>query len=325
MSFRFCGWLLAVFCCFPTTTRADFWLKPQLGTQLGTTDFDLQLEQEDATGDVKVRSLLEWPVDVWLAGLSAGTAFPSRKLEGTWVLEGRFDTSLGDARGKMVDRDWLSSRSENIPSTLFAKTESNTESFVALGELSAGYRFHHRGDNERLTIDAHGGMRLEYFAMTALGAKGKYLDRNGDFQPVEIAGDIDAAVYKVVHVLPFVGSQLVLRPIPRLSFPLTARVHALLSYSHDDHVLRNKDAYGRAYGMGLSSSIASEYAVSGPLALGLYAEAYYLASLTGILKQEFYDDDPGTPTDERDSQVPDSDFAVKSVRLQLMVYARLTF
>ena len=317
--------LLSVCCFLPRAARADVWLKPEIGTQLGTTDFELKLEQRNSSGDLKVRSLLEWPVDFWLLGLELGGSFPAARPGDAWLIEARFNSSLGNPRGKMVDSDWLSSRSEGIPPTLFARTESKTEGFALLNELSLGYRFGRMRDSHRLVVDMLTGTRVEYYALTAMGAEGKYLDQDGDFSKVTIEDDIEAAVYTVFHILPFVGSRVVFRPLPDLSFPVMARLHAVLSYSHDDHVLRNKDAYGHAYGMGVSASGAVEYQVAPKVSLGLSTEAYYLTSFTGVLKQEFYDDDPGTAADERDSAVPDSDFAAKSVRLQLMAFARLTF
>ncbi len=317
--------MLAVCSLFPEQARAELWLKPEVGTQFGTTDFELELEQRSGAGDLKVRSLLAWPVDLVLVGAEAGGSLPALRASDAWLIEGRLNTSLGNSRGKMVDSDWISSRSEDLPPTLFARTESKTEAFALLTDLSLGYRFGRLQKTHRLVVDVLAGARLEYYALRAMGAEGKYLDEQGEFRDVVISTNIEAAVYSVFHVMPFVGSRVVFRPLPELSFPLLARLYALLSYSHDDHVLRNKDAFGNAYGLAVSASGAAEYKVTSLLSLGLSTEVYYLASVTGVLRQEFYDDDPGSPADERDSVVPDSDFAVESLRLQLMAYARLTF
>lgn len=317
--------LLGVLFALPRPAQAEIWLKPELGTQFGNTDFELELEQITPEGDVKVRSLLEWPVDVVLIGVDSGAVIPARRGTDAWLTELRLSTNIGHARGEMIDSDWISSRSAELPPTLFAKTRSATDTFALLGDLTGGYRFDAPGANEWLAVDLLSGLRAEYYAMTALGAKGKYLDEDGGFRRIEISEDVDAAVYKVVHVLPFVGSRLLIQPLSDLSVALMARVHALLSYSHDDHVLRNKDAYGRAYGAAVSGYSAVDYSVTPMVSLGLSVEGYYLTSFTGVLEQEFYDDDPGTPGDERNSQVPDSDFAVESLRLQLMTFARVTF
>jgi len=306
----------------PNAAKAEVWVKPEVGFQTGATDFELTLEQTNGSRDVKVRSLLEWPVNFWLAGLAAGTSFKAGG-SNRWLLEGRLLTNLGNAYGKMEDSDWISSRSENVPETLFAYTKSKTESFALLGDLTFGYRF----DRvlESLSIDLLVGSRQEYYSMTALGAKGEYLNAEGEFDPVDISEDIDAADYRVLHLLPFVGSRLLFAPNETFRALLEARVHALMSYSHDDHLLRKKDAFGSAYGAGFSASIAPELHIAGPLSIGLSAEFYYLDSFTGVLEQEFYGDDPATPDNEKEGTVPDSDFAVKSVRFQGMGFARLTF
>lgn len=308
---------------WPSPAAAEVWVKPEVGFQTGATDFELTLEQTNGSRDVKVRSLLEWPVNFWLAGLGAGTSFKASRGSDRLLLEGRLLTNLGDAYGKMEDSDWISSRSENVPETLFAYTQSKTESFALLGDLTFGYRF----DQvlKSLSIDVLVGSRAEYYAMTALGAEGEYLNGEGEFDPVDISEDIDAADYRVLHLLPFVGSRLLFAPYETFRVLLEARVHALLSYSHDDHLLRKKDAFGSAYGAGFSASLAPELNVVGPLSIGLSAEFYYLDSVTGVLEQEFYGDDPATPDNEKEGAVPDSDFAVKSVRFQGMGFARLTF
>lgn len=310
----------------PASARADVWVRPAFGTQFGTTDFDLRLTAIDANGDdTKVRSLLEWPVDVLLVGLDAGLVLPSRRDGDSLLIEGRFETNIGDARGTMEDSDWISSESRGVPPFRFAHTNSDTETRAFLVELGGGYRFGKYVDSKDLAIDALLGARAEVYSMTALGARGQYLDEDREFSDVYIPNDVRAADYDVLHVLPFVGGRLVYTPLAQLSISLLGRVHYLYSYSHDDHLLRNKDAFGRAYGYGLSGSIAPAFVLNEFVSFGASAEAYYLNALRGTLEQEFYADDPGTPGDETTGEVPDSDFRVKSVRLQLMAFAKLSF
>ncbi len=306
----------------PRAAHAQVWVKPEIGFQTGATDFELSLEQVSGSRDARVRSLLEWPVNFWLAGIEAGTSFKAARSSDRWLLEGRLDTNLGDAYGKMEDSDWISSRSENLRETLFAHTKSNTDSFALLGELTVGYRFARL--LEHLWVDLLTGSRQELYSMTALGAKGEYLN-DGAFERVEISEEIEAADYRVVHILPFVGSRLVVQPAEFFRMLVSARLHALLSFSHDDHLLRKKDAFGRAHGAGLSVLVAPELTVVGPLSLGLSSEVFYLRSVTGVLKQEFYADDPETPQNELNGSVPNSNFAVRSLRFQGMGFARLAF
>jgi len=304
---------------------ADVWIKPELGMQTGTTDFELTLEQRSNGQDLRVRSLLEWPVNFWLVGLSAGTSLDAFRAADRWLVEGRLDTNLGDAHGKMADSDWISSRSENIRPTRFAFTQSKTESFALLTELTLGYRFGGMFERHHLNVDLLAGMRGEYYSLTAMGAKGSYLDENLDPVKIEIPERTDAADYRVLHLLPFVGCRFVMEPWTFIRVPIAVRVHGLVSYSHDDHVLRRKEAYGNAHGTAVSASIAPELAIVGPLSVGFSGEAFHLTSVSGVLKQEFYGDDPGTPEDERGSSVPNADFAVKSTRFQLMVFGKLSF
>jgi len=310
----------------PATARAELWIRPAAGTQFGTTDFDLSLSAYDSSGnDLKVRSLLAWPVDFVLSGLDAGGSVPAGRPSDRWLFEGRFETNIGDARGTMEDSDWISSRSREIEPFRFAHTNSTTDSRAFLSELSAGYRFGDRTDSADVTLEALAGSRAELYIMTARGARGQYLNEDQTFDEVYIPSSVEAADYTVLHVLPFVGGRIVYTPLARLTVSVLGRLHYLYSYSHDDHLLRKKDAFGRAHGYGLSGSIANAVALTELVSLGISAEAYYLNGLTGTLEQQFYADDPETPGDDTELEIPDANFRVKSVRLQLMAFVKLTF
>jgi len=296
-------------------------VQPQIGMLAGGTSYALKLDNIPGTGGLGAGSQLDYPLNFPLAGLGVSLG------GGRFTVVASLATNLDDPYGSMEDEDYVTFGSEQ---QTIAYTESLAEARVVLAELCGRIRLSGRADQRgRLALDLLVGYRHQLFVFDIHGAEGWVLGAGGQRIDAAIGDDVHAIHYVGHHALPFVGLGLT-AAWRAFRLDAGARVLAVISVNHDDHVLRNKEGDGRAYGAGIAASVSPRWRVAGRargwgLWVGPALELQYLYGGGGTLEQRYYDDDPSVPGDQRGLSIPDSAFSVSSMQLSAMFNARFTF
>jgi hypothetical protein len=296
-------------------------LQPRIGMLAGGTSYGLRLDNVPGAGGLGVGSELDYPLNFPLAGLRVSLG------AGRLTVVASLATNLDDPYGSMEDEDYVTGSGSQ---QTIAYTESSAEARVVFAELCGRIRLTDRvGVRNRLALDLLLGYRHQLFVFDVHGAEGWVLGASGQRVPAAIDDDVHALHYVGHHALPFVGLGLT-AAWRAFRLDAGARVLAVISANHDDHVLRNKEGDGRAYGAGFAASVSPRWRIAGRaggwgLWVGPELELQYLYGGGGTLEQCYYDDDPTMPGDQHGQTIPDSDFSVSSLQLRAMVGAGFTF
>jgi hypothetical protein len=294
-----------------------FAVQPQVGMLVGSTSYGLSLDNIPGYDGMGVGSDLKYPLNFPVAGISVSVGF------GRLTVEASVATNLSDPVGSMVDDDFITA--PDFQQT-FAHTESSAEARVVLAELCGRFTLK---TTSVLTFELLLGYRHQMFVFDIFGAEGWVLDLEGVRRGLALADDFHGIHFVGHHALPFVGLGL---NADWDAFRIDSSLRALgvISVTHDDHVARNKDGDGRAYGAGVSLSVATTWRVAGreeswALRVGPQLDFQYLNGGTGTLEQRYYGDDPSIAGDQAGESLPDTDFHVSSLQLRATLGAHFTF
>ncbi len=281
---------------------------PELGVMGGTTEYEMDIQGSfiDSSGSSpvyakrRITSLLEYPLDVTIAGLTAEI----RPIENPnrWSIELKYLTNLNDPKSKMVDRDWDEITSK-FPYMLWSETESEAKMNMTIFDFETRFRIIQKS---RMDISIIAGGRYQKIEQNLFGIEGwqksfidslnMYSETAGIFSGYE---GVNGLYYKIEYKQFKIG---LLSDI-YLSENVTSQLKfafAPASFNDvDDHLLRNKLSKSKGDGNGFLAGFNLRYDLShSTLSYIQLSTSYNYYSGNGAQTQEWYGDDPGSPEDD---------------------------
>ncbi len=270
-----------------------FTLDPQLSHNFGYTEYIMDISFPTVEGNYVLKSELEFPLDVIMAGAKVGLHSTADKLY-AWSVKGGYFTNLNDPGGVMKDHDWTTVRPNVVEK--FSFTESPSEMSSTLLLFEGTLRVLHR---KRFDLALWGGFRYQKIKQDIIGYKGWQLDTN--LIRHDISGTERAVVYRVTYKSPHVGLRANIKLGARASLGARAAFAPVWASDFDDHLLRKKTATADITGSGIISganldvNLASKSSLK-PFVTLVSDLVYFHAS--GNQTQSWYGDDPATPTED---------------------------
>lgn len=282
-----------------------FVLEPLVERNFGAIHYDMDFpfpagefsEGSDPPGaGAYGRSLLVFPVDVFLAGLRLESGDP----EGTGrSLYASAKAGLTQPRRSMVDKDWFELRSSGGTSSatvfvLFSDTESRSRLDWWSGELGQEFPgFHFKGRRIRI------GWRLgaDYYAADIYGVKGWQGDRIGgirgeNYVEFDTLHNEKVLTYRALYLYP--GATAATHWLRGRRTDLDLRLAfspATFAWDEDYHLLREKRS--TAWAIGLDGALEADLVWhAGPLASVKLGGSVRFTRTWGIMTQEFYGNTP---------------------------------
>ncbi|MBU8932540.1 MAG: hypothetical protein KOO62_00895 [candidate division Zixibacteria bacterium] len=255
----------------------------------GKTEYVMEMNFEDGSDNLHLKSQLEFPLDCMMAGGTAGFKNKSASGRPFWVEIGAY-TNIGDPGGKMLDHDWWNLRTYVIEK--FSYTESNVEMKSLLLTLEGGISVATLGTSTDLAIV--GGIWYHRIEQDVIGFDGWQLDWDTGEQFKIALLDTIVGFYQVTYKLPHVGLQLELTPSPALTVQGKTAFTLVFASDFDDHMLRGKTAVSSITGKGFISELDVRFNPGGSNRHKWFVEAncdfVYLTS-SGTQVQEWYKDE----------------------------------
>ncbi|MEW6051169.1 MAG: omptin family outer membrane protease [Candidatus Zixiibacteriota bacterium] len=272
-------------------------IKPYVAVNSGHTTYEMDESGYDGSEFIRVRSKLEFPLDVTLAGANVTVELPDRR----WRLEGGFWANVQDPDKKMKDYDWLTAGPFN--DAMISYTESDALMSAFEFKLGAGYRVLER---EKVRWFVNAGFRYQKVDQDINGYKGWQLDTN--LQRFPVAGTEPAIAYQISYKMPLFGMSIEWQPLPSLKFSLSGSGVYFWVNDVDDHLIRGKESTAKGTGTGGLGGIEGAYLFgSGSRGvtpfIGFTGELLYLSS-TARQTQRWYRDELDYSTDPPTVLVP---------------------
>ena len=248
--------LLACLILFPTAPASfagnstEFFLGPVVYNNWGTTDYVLKAQGVDDVGGpfdtafVEVESKLEFPLDVYLVGATAGAR--GRFGNGRrWTARVEGIINVDDPSGAMKDYDWL-----RIPDIGYDETISYTESDATMDYLRLSVDFRTTiWQGRKFDLWFLAGFTYNRIEQDIVGYDGWQLSNLQD--RVSISGEGIVGYYKVNYYLPQLGLVGGVRPNALSEITLKAAVTRAMASDFDDHILRGKTSEASPSGWGI--------------------------------------------------------------------------
>ncbi len=286
----------------PALSKVDFNVSPVIARQFGYTEYQLDIQGlvVAPTGDTllrKARSLLEFPVDALIGGVSF-TVMSTPTEKHPWSVEAGVLTNIGDPDGQMKDFDW--DRVPGYYDLLWSYTESEAEmrSIILLLEITREmYR------RNSLGISLVAGFRYQRIKQTIDNYTGWQMPLNettlqyGD--PIEFsAASVPALTYEVKYASPQIGLMARLGSQHRSSVSTKAAFAPVFASDEDDHIQRNKISTASGNGPGIAAGFKAHLVTGGnghttPF-VDIVADLHSL-TVNAAQTQRWYGDDPATP------------------------------
>lgn len=275
-------------------SKVKFTVAPQLSQNFGLTEYIMDISLPYNEGIYVLKSQLEFPLDVVMAGAAVGL-HSTRETLYTWSIEGSYFTNIDNPGGVMKDHDW-----ETDTATWrvekFSYTESRAEMKSTLITVEGYLRVLQR---QRFGLDLWGGFRYQKIEQDIIGYDGWQIDTNGVRHTV--SGIEKGIYYKVTYKSPHLGLRSNIRLRHHTVISAKAAFALMWASDFDDHLLRNKTATADITGKGFISgvSISHQMPRTGKIQpfFELASEFVYLHA-SGNQTQRWYGDDPITPDDD---------------------------
>ena len=253
-----------------TTLQAKVHLSfvPEIGLMSGTTEYEMDYRYEFVnyyTGspvltEWRVNSLLEFPLDVSLGGLTANL-YPEDE-PNKWNLSLKYLTSLSNPNDKMKDSDW-EGITTFFPYTQFSYTESDAEVDLKIYEFEARYRV---GQKEHVDYSLFLGVKFQNLNQDILGYDGWYRP----FDTIQLEyfdSTVSQSGYPDTVVLDYnfkfeqisFGLQGDIFLSDKISTKLKVALAPVFFNDTDDHILRKKESKSNGIGMGYNAAFDISY------------------------------------------------------------------
>lgn len=294
-------------------SAVKFTVSPSVGHAFGETEYVLEISSylSDENGDVitdqlgnpivyRLKSQLEYPLDVFMAGATVGlgpTADPS-----LWSVKAGVFTSVNDPGGIMKDHDWIGI----LPDlTKWSYTESSAEMKSIILDLEVTRRILSPG---KARVAAMAGFRYHRLEQDLFGADGwqrlydAEIDTFDDPVYFDTLQTTQVLYYEVKYFLPQAGLKTDLELSPNLSLSARTALALVWFKDVDDHPFRAKLSEADGTGTGFIGSLSARYQLSSAGTgtapyIGFSAEYTTLTS-SGDQTQTWYGDDPASPDDD---------------------------
>jgi hypothetical protein len=283
--------------------KVKFTVIPQLSQSFGLTEYIMDIADPQEEGIYVLKSQLEFPLDVAMAGVTVGV-HSTRDTLYAWSLEGGYFLNIEDPGGIMKDHDWETVWRVIGTDTVtywgevekFSYTESRAEMKSALITVEGYLRVFQK---RRFDIDLWGGFRYQKIEQNIIGYKGWQLKRDSSVARVVYVSSTDsAAYYRVTFNTPYVGLRSNIRLNPNTSLSAKTAFALVWASDFDDHLLRNKIATADITGKGFISGVSLRHQMphNGKIQpfFELVGEFVYLHA-SGSQTQSWYGDDPASP------------------------------
>jgi hypothetical protein len=310
-----------------------FSVSPVIAKQFGYTEYQLDIQGAviAPTGDTllrKARSLLEFPVDVMMGGISV-TVMSAPAEKHPWSVEAGILTNIGDPEGRMKDFDW--DRVPGYYDLLWSYTESDAEMQSIILSLEITREMYRRNS---LGVSLLAGFRYQRIWQTIDNYTGwqRQLDeptlQYGDPINFAVAG-VEALTYEVKYASPRVGLMARLGSQHRSSVSAKAVFAPVFASDEDDHLQRNKISTASGNGPGISAGFKAHLMTRGnekatPF-VDIVADLHSLTVSTSQT-QRWYGDDPATPSiDDTGSISAGIPHKIRSTQLSLGLRFGISF
>lgn len=257
--------------------------------ETGGTSYHIDIQEFNTSygENVKVESRLEYPFS------HLHIEFSGNMTIGMVSLNGFLGRNLIDPVSKMIDSDWI-----GIPAwkyrDLFSYTESRAELTGIIYGLGLSLNLSRSRDSR---FDLQSGMVGTFFEYSMFGLTG-WQDDGTTLARFDGNDSVKVLYYRVRWYGAFLGAEWqLIMPFGsdlQLGFRFYPWVHAR---DFDDHPLRNKKSFTKAYGVGVDGTAQLNVRVD--------KSVYFIVGCVfswwraeGDQNQIFYGDDPGTTDDE---------------------------
>jgi len=293
--------LLTVFCLFVSTVGAvDVGFNLKIQKMFGHTTFNIEVTEyfPEIGSDVKLKSELEFPLDVFLVGTSM-------KLEGKfktgehWGMNLGASKSVNDPSGYMKDSDWIIVPEYDIREK-FSYTKSDAELKALLVYVEGYFGLVTRPD---FILNLLGGYEFQDYSFEIFGLRGWQGIQGYDVVHFDTLQGVNVLDYDVTYHIPYGGLAAYVKFSPRVSLGARGAYSPRVSAKdHDDHLLRNKTAEGDCSGWALKAGTDLRWIIfetsnrsNWSLVLGV---DYMKISTKGTQDQSWYGDDPASPEED---------------------------
>jgi hypothetical protein len=243
-----CGFVI-LSACFSGERSLELAVGPMVTRELGYTDYRLEATVEDqmypgVIGDI--RSELEFPLDVTLAGVSLRLDFHTASGK-TWGIGVGFITNVDYPSSPLIDQDWMA-----FPGGFdgqFAYFESDVDLHMYL-LTSEGY-FRVIGANW-VSVSLLGHFTYQEIGQTAMGYDG-WTTNLVTMGRLQVRGSERAIDYEVTYLSPQLGGKIVVDFGHGVELDMKASAGFVFCSDEDDHLLRGKLSTADAIGFGCSA------------------------------------------------------------------------
>ena len=314
---------------------------PWFGHNYGETEYILDLSGwlPDENGDMildqfgnpliaRIKSQLEFPLDIAMAGLTARLD-PGSDSDFWWFEAGIY-TNLNDPGGIMTDGDWQGI-SGILPFTKYSYTESEAQGSAFRFDIEGGIRVYKPG---KMNVYAVVGFRYQKIKQDIIGFDGWFIPFDDatltfDDQVFTQSGIGIVGKYEVTYKQPQIGLLSSMNLTPNLRASLKTVYTPVWFDDFDDHLLRFKTSIADGTGDGFIGSLRAHYEfaeVGGPARPFLDFNLDYVSiSSSGSQTQTWYGDDPASDYDDTGVSVDGIPHEVNSTQYNVGVRLGLTF
>ena len=217
--------------------------------EFGYTDYQLEAAVEDqmfpgVTGEI--RSELEFPLDVTLAGVSLNLDFHTASGK-NWGIGAGFITNVIYPSSPLIDQDWMTFPGEFDGQ--FAYIESDVDLHMYL-LTSEGY-FRVIGTNW-MSVSLLGHFTYQKIRQTAMGYEG-WTTNLVTMGRLQIRGDKQVIDYEVTYLSPQLGGKIALGFGRGVGWEMKGSAGFVFCSDDDDHLLRGKLSEAEAIGFGCNA------------------------------------------------------------------------
>ena len=228
--------------------KISFTIKPSVWRMSGETEYDFNLSQNlplpnDSSVLVTTRSLLEFPLDVYLAGVSVGINRGTDERT-AWTIEIGIYTNIGDPDGLMKDHDWFT-----IPGVFdgkFSYTESEAKMKMVMFDLEGTALIYDFGG---ASISILGGYRYQKIEQEIIGFSGWFIDTSLTQQTQ--SGTEPAIDYWIIYKGPKFGLSFQKDFSSKVQLNLKSAFSMVWAKDFDDHLLRGFHTFADGTGKGI--------------------------------------------------------------------------